>query len=136
MIMKKLPLVLILSCTLFNLPAFADDSAIQPQSQGDVTFISGGVGIAEREALDATRANYNLSLLFSESNGDYLSDVQVRITDLSGNTLLETVANGPKLFAKLPSGRYIVTAETNGQAFHKTVTVKNNRQPAVSFVWH
>lgn len=108
---------------------------MQPHSQGNVTFITGGVGIDEREALDATHANYNLSLLFSESSGDYLSDVKVRITDSSNNVVLETVADGPKLFAKLPSGLYTVTAEAKGKAQQKTVTVTNNHQPAVSFVW-
>jgi hypothetical protein len=136
MVMKKLHSILMLSCIIFGSATFADDSVIQPQSQGDITFVSGGIGIDEREALDATRANYNLSLLFSEQSGDYLSDVKVRITDVSGNTVLDTVANGPKLFAKLKHGSYTVTVEAKGQEFHKTVTVKNTQQPAVSFVWH
>lgn len=133
--MKRHYLLLLLPCVLLSNPTFADESAMQPHSQGDVTFISGGVGIDERKALDATRANYNLSLLFSESSGDYLSDVKVRITDSGNNVVLETVADGPKLFAKLPSGRYTVTAEAKEKAQQKTVTVKNNQQPAVSFVW-
>jgi len=133
--MKRYYLLLILPCILLSSPTFAGESAMQPQSQGDVTFISGGVGIDEREALDATHANYNLSLLFSESSGDYLSDVKVRITDLSNNVVLETVADGPKLFVKLPSGRYTVTVEAKEKTQQKTVTVKNNHQPAVSFVW-
>jgi len=135
--MKRHYLQFIFSCVLLSSPAFADESVMQPRSQGDVTFISGGVGIEEREALDAARPNYNLSLLFSEQSGDYLSDVMVRITDLNNNVFLEPVAvGGPKLFAKLPPGRYIVTAEAKGQSLQKTVTVKNNHQPAVSFVWH
>ena len=135
--MKKYYLLLIFPCVLLSNATFADESVMQPRSQGEVTFISGGVGIEEREALDATRANYNLSLLFSEQSGNYLSDVTVRITDSNKNVSLETVAvGGPKLFAKLPPGRYIVTAEARGQTLQKTVTVKNNHQPAVSFVWH
>jgi hypothetical protein len=77
----------------------------------------------------------NLSLLFSEQGGDYLSDMKVRITDLSGNTFLETVSDGPKLFVRLKLGRYIVTAGLDRKTFHKTVTVRNNQQPALSFVW-
>ncbi len=132
--MKPLHLALILPLVLFGLPALAEESAIQPQTQGDVSFVSGGVGFEERAELQAIRANYNLSLLFSEQGGDYLSDVKVRITDSSGNTFLETVSDGPKLFVRLRPGRYIVTAE-HGRAFHKTVTVGNNQQPALSFVW-
>ena len=133
--MKRHYLMRILPCILFSFSAFADELAIQPQSQGDVTFVSGGVSGEERALLDATRADYNLSLLFSESSGEYLSDVKVHITDLSGNTVLDAVADGPKLFAKLPSGRYTVNAEVDGKTLSKTVAVKDNHQPAVSFVW-
>lgn len=127
-------LAFILPFVLFSLTALADESTIQPQTQGDVSFVSGGVGFDERAELQAIRSNYNLSLLFSEQGGDYLSDVKVRITDSSGNTFLETVSNGPKLFVRLNPGHYIVTAE-HGQTFRKMVTVGNNQQPALSFVW-
>jgi len=134
--MKPLYLALILPCLLLSLPSLAEESAIQPQTQGDVTFVTGGVGIDERNELDATRANYNLSLLFSvQGSGNYLSDVNIRITDLKGNVFLETVSNGPKLFAKLPSGRYIVTVDLNGETYHKTVSVRGKQNTSLSFTW-
>ena len=135
--MKTLYLVaLILPCVLFSLPLHAEESAIQPQTQGEVTFVSGGVGIDERNELDAIRANYNLSLLFSvQGTGDYLSDVKIRITDLKGNVFLETVSDGPKLFAKLPPGRYIVTVDLNGEKYHKTVSVRGKQNTSLSFAW-
>jgi hypothetical protein len=134
--MKLLYLALILPCLLLSLPSLAEESAIQPQTQGDVTFVTGGVGIDERNELDATRANYNLSLQFSvQGSGNYLSDVNIRITDLKGNVFLETVSNGPKLFAKLPSGRYIVTVDLNGETYHKTVSVRGKQNTSLSFTW-
>ena len=134
--MKPLYLALILPCLLLSLPSLAEESAIQPQTQGDVTFVTGGVGIDERNELDATRANYNLSLLFSvQGSGNYLSDVKIRITDLKGNVFLETVSNGPKLFAKLPSGRYIVTVDLNGETYHKTVSIGGKKITSLSFTW-
>ena len=134
--MKPLYLALILPCVLFSLTSIAEESAIQPQTQGEVTFITGGVGIDERNELDASRANYNLSLLFSvQGTGDYLSDVKIRITDLKGNVFLETVSDGPKLFAKLPPGRYIVTVDINGETYHKTVSVRGKQNTSLSFSW-
>ena len=134
--MKPLYLALILPCLLLSLPSLAEESAIQPQTQGDVTFVTGGVGIDERNELDATRANYNLSLQFSvQGSGNSLSDVNIRITDLKGNVFLETVSNGPKLFAKLPSGRYIVTVDLNGETYHKTVSVRGKQNTSLSFTW-
>ena len=133
--MKPLHLALILPCVLLSLSAFAEESMIQPQTQGEVAFVTGGVGFEERSELQAIRSDYNLSLLFSERDGDYLSDVKIRITDLNGNTLLETVSEGPKMFVRLRPGRYTVTAELNGKTFQKTVTVGTHQQPALSFVW-
>ena len=134
--MKTLCLALILSCILFSLTSFAEESAIQPQTQGKVTFVTGGVGIDERNALDASRSNYNLSLLFSvQGTGDYLSDVKIRITDLKGNVFLETVSDGPKLFAKLPPGRYIVIADLNGETYHKTVSIRGKQNTSLYFSW-
>lgn len=134
--MKKLYLALILPCVLFSLPALAEQSGIQPQTQGEVTFVSGGVGGEEQRALQAMKADYNLNLLFSvQGTGEYLSDVKVTITDTSGNVFLETVADGPKLFANLKAGRYIVTADQNGRVQHKTATVGGNRGTSLSFTW-
>ena len=135
--MKPLYLALILPCVLLlSRPSLAEESAIQPQTQGEVTFVTGGVGIDERKELDATRANYNLSLLFSvQGSGNYLSGVNIRITDLKGKVFLETVSDGPKLFAKLPSGRYIVTVDLNGEAYHKTVSVGGKKNTSLSFTW-
>ena len=134
--MKPFYLALFLPCVLLSLPLGAEESAIQPQIQGEVTFVTGGVGIDERNELDATRANYNLGLLFSvQGTGDYLSDVKIRITDLKGEVFLETVSDGPKLFAKLPSGRYIVTVDLNGETYHKTVSVGGKKNTSLSFTW-
>ncbi|WP_411726992.1 carboxypeptidase-like regulatory domain-containing protein [Methyloglobulus sp.] len=133
--MKQLHLVLILLSILSSFQAVAE-SMIKPQTQGEVTFVSGGVGSDERDAMQAIRSDYNLSLLFSlQSTGEYLSDVKVSITDSSGNTFLETVSDGPMLFAKLKPGRYNVTVELNGQVAHKKAIIVGNKRTSLSFIW-
>lgn len=132
--MKKLHIALILPCVLFSVLAVAEQSLIKPQSQGEVTFVSGGVGIDEQNALQAMRDDYNLNLLFSvKETGEYLSDVKVRIADSSGNTVLETVSDGPMLFAKLKPGRYKITVDLNGQVIDKTATVVGKQRTSLLF---
>ncbi|MDD4904663.1 MAG: carboxypeptidase-like regulatory domain-containing protein [Methylobacter tundripaludum] len=134
--MKRLRLVLILANILFCFPAFAEQSLIKPQSQGEVTFVSGGVGVDEQNAMQTMRADFNLHLLFSvKGTGEYVSDVTVRIADSSGNVLLESVSDGPMLFAKLKPGRYIVTVDRDGQAIRKTVKVGGPQRTSLSFTW-
>lgn len=134
--MKKLYLALIFPCVLSSFPAFAEQSGLQPQTQGDVSFVSGGVGIEEQNTLRAMQSDYNVSLLFSvQGTGEYLSDVKITITDTSGNVYLDTVADGPKLFANLKAGRYIVTANQDGRVVRKTATVGGKHRTSLSFTW-
>ncbi len=111
-------------------------SAVEPQTQGEVSFVSGGVGGEERHALQALRSEYNLSLLFSvKGSGEYLSDVNVRIEDAKGGIYLETVSDGPILYAKLKPGKYHVSAAQNGYEIYKKVTLDTSKITALSFVW-
>ncbi len=133
--MKNFRLACILPSLVFSVSALHAEPILKPQTQGGVNFVSGGIGSEERTELKAMRSNYNLSLLFSKRGGEYLSDVKVRITDANSRAVLETVATGPQLFVKLPSGPYSVNAEFDGKRFDKKVSVSDKQQPAVSFVW-
>lgn len=133
--MKRLQLALILPCILVSFQVLAD-AMPKPQTQGEVTFVSGGVGDEERNAMQAIRGDYNLSLLFSvQGTGEYLSDVKVSVTDAKGNTFLETVSDGPMLFASLKPGHYTVTAELDGQVAHKKAAIVGNKRTSISFIW-
>lgn len=121
---------------LLSFLVYAQDTSIIPQTQGDVTFVSGGVGGDQRDALQAMRADYNLSLIFSaRGSGEYLSQVKVSILDSAGNTVLATVAEGPMLLVKLKPGSYAVSADNDGQVVEKKVTVKDKRGITLSFTW-
>lgn len=115
---------------------FAEETSLKPQTQGEVSFVSGGVGGDERDAMRAMRKDYNLSLLFSlEGSGEYLSDVRVSINDARGKNLLETVADGPMFFAKLDPGRYVIKVQQNGQAIKKNISIDDEQSVFLSFNW-
>lgn len=133
--MKRHYLRLMLPCILLSHPTFAEQFSMQAHSQGDVTFISGGVGIEEQNTLRTMQMDYNLNLLFSvQGTGKYLSNVKVIITNTKGIVFLDTVANGPKLFANLKPGHYIVTANQGDRVVRKTVTIGNHRT-SLYFTW-
>lgn len=134
--MKRLQLALIFLCILCGFSALAEDSLIKPQTQGEVTFVSGGVGGDEQKEMQAIRAGYNVHMLFSiKGTGKYLSDVKVRITNSNGSTVMESLSDGPMLFAKLKPGRYTVAVDRDGQVIRKTATVTGNRKVSLSFTW-
>jgi len=134
--MKLLHYPLILLCLLFSSYAVAVENPIQPQTQGDVSFVSGGIGKSESDALKAIKRDYNLNLLFAaKGTGDFLADVNVRILDAQDQAIVEALANGPYLFAKLKPGNYTVTAEKDGKLFSQKVRIASGHTSSLSFYW-
>ncbi len=92
--------------------------------QGEVAALHGGVGEEARAAMQAKAAEYNLRLTFAaKGSGAYLSEVKVTIRNAGGQTVLDTVASGPWLFARLPQGRYQVAASAFGQTLTQQLSV-------------
>lgn len=76
--------------------------------------VSGGVSVNARDNLRSQVPPHNIKMVFSLNTGNYLSDVNVKVTDRSGRVVIEDVSNGPWLYAKLPTGNYTATATYNG----------------------
>ncbi len=113
--------------------------AAEPEMQGNVSFMSGGVGDDEAAAMKSAAAGYPLELHFVQKatpRDEFLADVKVRITDRrSRNVVLDTVAKGPFLLAKLPSGTYIIEADHVGVVKRQTIEVRAGRHSRSVFVW-
>lgn len=104
-------------------------SAVQaagPQQHNGISYINGGVGQDEQNAMRALRADYNLLLTFAtRQSGAFRSDVQLDIMDAKGATLLSVPNTGPMFYAKLPAGTYRISAAAEGKTFKRTVNVGN-----------
>lgn len=126
----------LLSCLmLFAVKVHAQE--ITPATQGNVSFVSGGVGQEEVCQIKSMRNGYNLHLLFAESpSSQFLADIPVRIVDHTGTAVLDTRAQGPYLYARLPPGSYRILAENGDRTQIRQVRISTNAKPvAVSFVW-
>ncbi|HEV2007521.1 MAG TPA: carboxypeptidase-like regulatory domain-containing protein [Burkholderiales bacterium] len=110
--------------------------SLQPERQGQVSFVSGGVGDDEAQAIKSMAANYPVEMLFVAKGNpnQYLANVKVLITDRTGNVVLDTTTRGPFLFAKLPPGRYSVSAEAEGGVKKQNIQVTGARQ-RVMLLW-
>jgi hypothetical protein len=81
----------------------------EPQFQNGVTYMSGGIGESEREAMLHSGGAFNVWVWFlARGTGEYLSDVRVIIADGRDDPVLDTVTDGPWLFARLPPGQYTI----------------------------
>jgi hypothetical protein len=131
---------LMLAILLAAAPAFAQSVTslvpeVQEKSYGRTPYITGGVGLEERAALEERMGDYNLKLIFALEEGNYLSSVDVTIRDDRGNTVLQTTTNGPWLAARLPEGSYTVRATIQGETQEKTVEVRGARLEEVAVLY-
>jgi hypothetical protein len=131
--MKVMPVFFAILC--ITVTVWAQEPVLQPRTEGGVTFISGGVGMEEREALKKVEGDYNLRLLFASRGGELVADVKVTILDATGKTVLETVSGGPRFLAKLEPGRYRITAVNNGTPITRTVRISPKRAASQAFHW-
>ncbi|WP_052406233.1 carboxypeptidase-like regulatory domain-containing protein [Paraburkholderia heleia] len=135
--MKPLLTVLALAaCTQY---AFAATDSLPPvQHQGDIAFLSGGIGLSESTAIKDAMHRYPLTIEFAgtgHSGNVYLANVPVEIYDLHGHTVLKTTAAGPFLLASLPDGQYRVTARYNGKDESREVQISPSAHVHEFYLW-
>lgn len=141
--MKRIPLLgigLFTVSLLISLPAFAAALSTLPpeQTQGAVTYRSGGIGRDEAQAFAAASTQYPLTLEFAAKHtphAEFLADVHITIKDVRGQSILDTQSDGPFLLAKLPAGYYTVTARQQGQTLTRNVHVTAAKSAHVLFLW-
>ena len=113
----------------------SSDEYLHVQRFENIPYVSGGVGVEERDRLKSMAGDDNLALSFALKNGHYLGGAEVSIKDGKGNDLVEAVSDGPLFFAKLPAGRYVVEATAMGKTITRAVNISANRQTHVFFAW-
>lgn len=102
-------------------------------SMESARVMTGGVGEDDRNILEHQARGYDLKAVFALAGGAYLSDVDVRIRDSAGNVVVDTVTEGPWLYADLEPGEYRVTASKFGETVERRVRVSSAKRTLVSF---
>lgn len=124
--MSNLLAVSMLAATLASVGAHAAMS-LQERSQGPVSYVSGGIGDDQAEAMRQASAGYPLTVEMASAAGGprdaYVSNAKVDIWDASGKDVLDITTEGPLLLVKLPAGTYRVAVNWNGTQRDKTVVV-------------
>ena len=117
--------------------AHADEGTLPAErSQGSVTYVSGGIGKDESDAMKQAAPRYSLAIEMSSPAGpraEYVADVRIDIRDQQGKTVLSTTSDGPILLANLPPGRYTINADKNGKSQQRNVVVGPSARPRVKF---
>ena len=136
--MQKKTLAASLILLLGFAPFAAGADALQVHTQGNVSYVMGGVGEEHAQAMQAVRRDYPLSLLFvrkDKPKNAYLADIPVTIKDARGKAVLETTSDGPFLYVKLPPGRYVVSATHEDKIRTARVYVSRKGHKHLVFEW-
>lgn len=132
--MKKI-LQIFLRTMLFSTLAVQAQSQPEVKTFVDVEYVSGGISIEEEQALAEMTKDFTLKVVTALSCGDYLNKINLLILDDADGVVLETVTNGPILYANLPDGKYTVVASAFGEQYKKPLTVKTGRQKQLVYYW-
>jgi len=127
----------LVALSAFAASALADEVTLPPErSQGSVTYVSGGIGKDESDAMKQAASRYSLAIEMASPaspRAQYVADVKIDIRDQRGATVLSTISDGPMLLANLPPGRYTVTAAKSGTSQQRSIVVGSGARPRVMF---
>jgi hypothetical protein len=129
-----LPLALMTTALYLSPPVYAEP--LQVQQQAGISFVTGGVGLGEREALTQQASQFNLKVVNTNPTGAYTADVQVSIVDSSGHEVLNTRLDGPWLMAKLPAGRYTLNANNGSRTQTRKLNIGASGMDRVQLSWN
>lgn len=115
-------------CALTWRPARAADEMVI-RTMGPVSYVCGGVAEDERAKLAEQEKNFNMGILFTQGpSGEYLSDVEVKLTMDDGQQVATFKAGGPRCLIRAPEGSYNIEASYKGQP--KTVKISTGTRNA------
>lgn len=106
--------------------------------QGEISYVMGGVGQPEANAIKRAAWHYPLELEFvlkAKPKDEYLSAVKVQINDAHGKTVLDLMADGPFLLAKMPAGQYTISADHDGKVENRKIEIAARQHRRVVFEW-
>ena len=121
--------------TALSAPALADTMMPKPVHRGDVTYISGGIGLGEQHALEAAARNYNLEITNADRKGEFTAGTNLVIKSKSGHDMVSVTDTGPLFYAKLPPGEYTIQAKSGNQQRMRHVTIAAKGSTDVHLIW-
>jgi hypothetical protein len=107
------------------------DTSYEGKSSDDVTYVTGGIGNDEREAIESAKADYNLYILNASASGEFVGDTRVVITRKNGDDVEEVlnVDSGPLLYVRLPAGSYSLVAQLGEQKKEQKLVIAAPGKP-------
>ena len=103
-----------------------------------ISYITGGVGEGETQAILAEAKQWSLLLEMSQienGRGVWISGAMINILNDKNQTIFNAQAEGPYMLVNLEAGSYVIQASFNGVQQTKTVTIKAGAPQKIPLFW-
>ncbi len=109
------------------------------KTQGDATFITGGIGSDESSAMFAAAKKWSLLIETSEidssGRGVWIAGINIRVLNSKQQTILETVCDGPLMLLNALPGQYTIEASYQGKLLKRSVVLKEGDSQKLTLFW-
>lgn len=132
---QKSVLALAVVTVMQSSPAWSEENFLPDvQQQGDIYYLTGGIGDEETKAMESERSDYNLQIMNADKQGHFSGSPHIVISDMQHNELL-SADGGPLFYTNLPKGHYLVEGSSMKQTKSQHVVIAGNKPTHVRFVW-
>lgn len=118
-------------------PLPAPMTHLEPKTENGITYLCGGVGEDEANAMKQAALDYDLMVTFAATNGAYLAGVNVDIADARGRSLLKTSCDAPIMLVGFETpGNYRIRGSANGHVITSRAQVRaGGRVKTLAMAW-
>ena len=128
----------ILGMSVLTLPLIALGQLPTIQTEGSIKFIAGGIGSEESSSMKAEAKNWPLLIELSQKDGlksNWITEVNIIITDAKGIPLLNQSNQGPMLLVSLKPGKYVIEGTYLNVRMVRTIVITSALPQKISFQW-
>jgi len=127
-----------LGMSVLYLPLLALGHLPTIQTEGSIKFIAGGIGSEESSSMKAEAKNWLLLIELSQKDGlksNWITEVNIIITDAKGIPLLNQSNQGPMLLVSLKPGKYMIEGTYLNVRMVRTIVITSALPQKISFQW-
>lgn len=135
--MKTL-LKIIISAQLAFISAVSWAQITEIQHSQGISYITGGVGEGETNAILAEAKQWPLLLELSQienGRGVWIFGATIKISSASKQLIFDAQAQGPYMLINLVPGDYVIEAAYEGVAQKRTISIKADTSQKISLFW-
>ncbi len=135
--MKTL-LKLFLSFQLILMGSWAVAHIPDTQYSQGVSFITGGVGQEETEAILAEAKQWPITLELSQienGRGVWIFGALIKVLNVKKQIIFDARADGPYMLINLVPGEYVINATYEGVVQTRAISIKADSSQKISLFW-